>query len=218
MFVRRQLFGWFLMRGCRPLEQREIDQAFGVLKHSRIRLRDRCLFQLGLYTGFRISELLSLRVWDVVRYKKVLHRVRVMRSSMKNSKTREVPLNHQARKALAEWLPVLFRWRGNLPDVFVFQSVKRGAITRQHAARIMRDLATRFGWPPHIGTHSLRKTFARAIYAEACKRWKPGRELPIREVMKALGHKSVDVTEAYLGLDVAAVDSLVLSLNFGGAA
>lgn len=207
------------MLGCRPLESCEIAQALDVLKGSRTRLRDRCLFELGLYTGFRISELLSLQIWDVARYGKVLERVRVARKSMKGKRaSREVPLNMQARKALARWLPVLFRWRGNLPDTYVFQSGKRGAITRQHAARMMRDLAARFGWPPQIGTHSLRKTFAKAVYAEASRRWRPGREMPVREVMKALGHRSTEVTERYLGLDVAAVDSLVLSLNFGGAA
>lgn len=207
------------MLGCRPLSQREIDQALDYLRGSRIRLRNRCLFQLGLYTGFRISELLSLKVWDVVQYGKVLARVRVARASMKGKRSsRDVPLNYQARKALAQWLPVLFRWRGNLPDTYIFQSGKRGAITRQHAARIMRDLARLFAWPPSIGTHSLRKTFAKAVYAEASKRWRPGGENPLREVMKALGHRSTEVTERYLGLDVAAVDSLVLSLNFGGAA
>lgn len=207
------------MRGCRPLSQREIDQALAVLRGGRLLLRNRCLFQLGLYTGFRISELLSLRVWDVVQYGRVLERVRVKRADMKGKKSsRDVALNVMARKALAAWLPVLFRWRGNLPDTYVFQSGKRGAITRQHAARIMRDLARRFGWEPSIGTHSLRKTFAWAIYTNASKHWRPGQELPIRVVMKALGHRSVDVTERYLGLDVEAVDNFVLSLNFGGAA
>jgi len=204
------------MRGCRPLEKVEIEQALTALQGSRTRQRDRCLFLMGIYSGFRISELLSLRVWSVVQYDRVLPRVRVERASMKGKKrSREIPLTTKARKALAAWLPILFRWRGNLPDTYIFQSIKGGHITRQHAARIMRDLAKRFRWPPSIGTHSLRKTFAKSVYAIACKHWRPGRENPLREVMLAMGHRSIDTTEKYLGLDVAAVDSLIMQLDYG---
>lgn len=206
------------MQGCRPLEKHEVEQALEALKGSRTRQRDRCLFILGIYTGFRISELLSLRIWDVAQYGRVLERARVARKNMKGQlRSREVPLNVNARKALAAWLPVLYRWRGNLPDTYVFQSNKRGCITRQHAARIMRGLAKQFGWPPQISTHSLRKTFAMAVYAKSSRGWRPGQEMPVRVVMKALGHRSSEVTERYLGLDVAAVDNMVLSLDHGDA-
>jgi integrase len=204
------------MLGCRPLDKREIEQALGALKGSRVLERNRCLFLMGIYSGFRISELLSLRIWDVVQYGRVLDRVKVARKSMKGKKrSRTVAMTYKAKKALAAWLPLLYRWRGPIPDTYVFQSNKGAAITRQHAARIMRELAHRFGWPPAIGTHSLRKTFAKSIYNEACKRWRPGQEIPVRKVMKALGHKSPGTTEQYLGLEEAEVDELVLALDYG---
>ena len=46
------------MSGCRPLqgaEVVEVAQSFG----GRYALRDRALFLVGLYTGFRITELLT---------------------------------------------------------------------------------------------------------------------------------------------------------------
>lgn len=204
------------MRGCRPLDSNEIEQGLSLLLGSRVKMRNRCLFLMGLYSGFRISELLSLCVGDVVRNGLVLQRVQVERRNMKGrGSSREVPLNIHARRALAEWLPLLYRWRGTQPDLFLFQSLRGGPITRRQASRIMLQLAGRLGWAPRIGTHSLRKTFAREVYARACAAWRPGHELPVRIVMKALGHRSVDVTEAYLGLDVVLVDQVVLSLNFG---
>lgn len=204
------------MKGCRPLDSNEIEQGLGLLLGSRVKMRNRCLFLLGLYSGFRISELLSLRVGDVVRNGFVLQRVQVERRNMKGRRSsREVPLNIHARRALAEWLPLLFRWRGPQSDTFIFQSLQGGSITRRQASRIMLQLAETLDWAPRIGTHSLRKTFAREVYARACAAWRPGQELPVRVVMKALGHRSVDVTEAYLGIDVAEVDNIVLSLNFG---
>lgn len=203
------------MRGCRPLTGDEVRRALDLLRGSRLALRNRALVQLGIYTGFRISELLSLRVGDVIRDGRVLERVRVERRSMKGKRSsRDVPLNERARAALAEWLPVLYRWRDAGPDLYLFQSAKGGRLSRRQAARIVARLARTLHMPPRIGTHSLRKTFARAVYDNACACWRPGLELPIRVVMKALGHRSVDVTEHYLGLDMEAVDAAVLELDF----
>lgn len=209
------------MRGCRPLDQREQVQALAVLKGSRIALRNRCLFLMGLNTGFRISELLSLRLGDVLHNGHVVDRVRVERSSMKGKReSRDVVLNIEARQALGVWLPELLSWRGGAPDLYLFQSNKGGGITRQQACRIMSGLARGLGWPPPVGTHSLRKTFAHAVYGWAMSTWRPdlGQENPIRVVMRALGHSSVAVTEAYLGLDQAQVDQAVLNIARSGRA
>ena len=48
------------MQGCRPLSPEEVDEilvSFG----DRYAARDKALFVMGVYTGFRITELLSLR-------------------------------------------------------------------------------------------------------------------------------------------------------------
>lgn len=205
------------MRGCRPLDHSEVRRALDKLRGSRLAMRDRCLLQLGLYTGFRISELLSLRVGDVVREGKVLERVVVERKNMKGKRqSRDVKLNERARAALRVWLPVLYDWRDALPDLYLFQSTRGGRLTRRQAGRIIATLATDLGMPPKVATHSLRKTFAGAIYQRGLDTWRPGEELPIRVVMKALGHRSVDATERYLGLDVRQVDDAVDALDFGG--
>jgi integrase len=49
------------MAGMRPLTQKEQCLVMAALA----RMRDRLLFLTGLYTGFRITEILSLRVADV---------------------------------------------------------------------------------------------------------------------------------------------------------
>jgi integrase len=52
------------MKGCRPLSDEEvklISQSFG----GTFGKRNKALFVVGYRTGFRISELLSLRVDDV---------------------------------------------------------------------------------------------------------------------------------------------------------
>jgi hypothetical protein len=54
------------MKGCRPLTEAEVAlvrRSFG----GRYGRRDRALFLLGVKSGFRISELLSLRVMSLER-------------------------------------------------------------------------------------------------------------------------------------------------------
>lgn len=208
------------MKGCRPLNDGEIASVLGLLRGqgSRLAMRDRCLVQLGLYTGFRISELLSLRVGDVLCDGRVLERVVVERKNMKGKRSsRDVKLNARAQAALRAWLPVLYDWRGAGADLYLFQSTRGGRLTRRQAGRIIATLAQRLGLPPKVATHSLRKTFAGAIYQRGLDTWRHGEELPVRVVMKALGHRSVDATERYLGLDVRQVDDAVAALDFGAA-
>lgn len=207
------------MKGCRPLEMSEVERALERLRLRRTRLamRDRCLLLVGLNTGFRISELLSLRVGDVWRDGRVLERVVVERKNMKGKKSsRDVELNDAARAALRSWLPVLFDWRDCGADLYLFQSTKGGRLTRQQAGRIISGLATSLGFPPKIGTHSLRKTFAATVYADELTRWRPGEVEPIRVTKFALGHASVETTEKYIGVNEVVVNRAVRSLNIGG--
>ena len=79
------------MKGCRPLTDPEIalvSRSFGGT-HA---LRDRSWFILGLKTGFRIAELLSLRVGDVWQYGRVVDQLIVRRAHMKQQREgRTVP-------------------------------------------------------------------------------------------------------------------------------
>ena len=52
------------MKGCRPLEVAEVNRAYAAFS-GRQAARDRCLFVLGVSSGFRVSEMLSLRIADV---------------------------------------------------------------------------------------------------------------------------------------------------------
>ncbi len=63
---------------------------------------------LGCFSGFRISELLSLTVGDVVEHGRIVKTVSVRRSNMKGSRGgRSISLNPKAKKALEPWLAQL---------------------------------------------------------------------------------------------------------------
>ena len=91
------------MASCRALTDNEVKlvrEGFsGVYKR-----RNEMLFVLGIKAGFRISELLSLQVKDVMQYGKMVDRVEVSRRYMKSGKagkasSRAVPLHPEARHA-----------------------------------------------------------------------------------------------------------------------
>jgi integrase len=64
--------------------------------------RNKALFILGVRSGFRISEILSLTVGDVLQHGKVMDHVTVARKHMKKkTEGRGVPLHPEARAALS---------------------------------------------------------------------------------------------------------------------
>ena len=70
------------MIGSRPLTSEEVASVLKTFSGAYA-ARDRALFILGLKSGFRISEMLSLRVSDVWKDGKVVEAVSVARKRMK---------------------------------------------------------------------------------------------------------------------------------------
>jgi integrase len=191
------------MTGSRPLNQNEVTVVTTSFSGA-FALRDKALFILGLKTGFRISELLSLKVKDVWKDGQVVKAVSVARKAMKGKTAcRSLPLHEDARAAIAAWLEVMGTHR---PDAYLFEGQRKGkAIDRTHAYRILQDAYKANGLEGKLGSHALRKTFAHGVY-EAL-----GHDLV--KTQKALGHKNINSTVSYLGFGTdAEISEAILSL------
>jgi integrase len=70
------------MKGCRPLTDQEVNLISRSFSGTFAK-RNKALFILGVRSGFRISELLSLRVGDVLQHGKIVEHVTVARAHMK---------------------------------------------------------------------------------------------------------------------------------------
>jgi integrase len=196
------------MKGCRPLTDEEvklISQSFS----GTFAKRNKALFVVGVRSGFRISELLSLTVGDVQQHGKIVDHVTVARRHMKKkTEGRTVPLHPEARAALSVWLEVLQRMlKGNLdPQTPVFcsrvrqeKTGLRRPISREQAWRILKEAFEANELTGKLGTHAMRKTFANRMYD------KLGHDLV--KTQRALGHKNINSTVAYLSFreeDIAA--------------
>src|SRR5215510_6462562 len=111
-----------IMKGCRPLSDEEItvmSRSFG----GTYAARDWALFIIGLRSGFRISELLSLRVGDVRQHGRLVDQVTVRRAHMKRkTEGRTVPVHPEAKQALALWIDEMQAHGQAGPATYLFRS------------------------------------------------------------------------------------------------
>lgn len=178
-----------MSNACRPLTEEEIELMFKTLSGA-FALRNRVLFELGLTTGFRVSEIISLRVKDVMEFNKIKNSVKVEAKFMKGGKkSRVVLLKDSLKKTLTKYIATL----GNDPNLFLFPS-RQGGENKPMSARAVEHMLDKLKQALQlqgsIGTHCMRKTYAYNVWEIT--------NHDIYAVMKALGHSSIDTTLSYL--------------------
>ena len=88
------------MRGTRPLDNDEIRRVSAAFT-GMYKVRNRGLFMLGVSTGGRISELLSLRIGDVYQNGKAVSDLLYNKSIVKGGEVScAVPVNIDGRDAI----------------------------------------------------------------------------------------------------------------------
>ena len=187
---------------ARPLENAEIPKLLAGFT-GRTAERNRTLFRLGVATGFRVSELLSLDLRDVSRAGRVVETLHVASGSMKGGRdARSVPMPEPAREALRKHRDALAAQGFIGPDCPLFMGHNGRRLSRQAAGQAIRRAARRAGLGGAVSTHSMRKCFAAAVHRVWLRRLAAGEHCePIRETCLALGHRSVASTEHYLTRD-----------------
>lgn len=180
------------MRFVYPI--REQNQIEKIKKYLRARSeRNYMLFLLGIHSGLRISDLLALKVKDVMRGDRIIIK------EIKTGKTKSFPLSKAVLKEIGAYTS---RCKGE----YLFPSRKgKGAITRQQAYLILNEAAQVAGIREPIGTHTLRKTFAYWAY-------KQGASLEL--IQKILNHTSSLTTLRYLGITQEEIDDVYRTLKF----
>lgn len=198
------------MKGTRPLNNNEILLVSACFDGT-FEVRNRGLFMLGVSTGGRISEVLSLRVGDVYQNGKPVTDLLFDKSIVKGKEiSRAVPVNVDGRNAIAE----LVDWhRDRYGDVDANRPLfpsrnKKGnvALNRQTAHDMLKDAFMAAGLNGKLATHSLRKSFAQRVYEQSGD---------IYLVQELLGHRNVATTQKYIGVNYAtareAVEGMALA-------
>ena len=189
------------MKGTRPLDNNEI-RLVSVCFDGTFEARNRGLFMLGVSTGGRISELLSLKIGDVYQNGRAVTDLLFDKSIVKGGEvSRAVPVNSDGRRAIDSLIAWHRERYKNTEAGFrpLFPSRNgRGEkrMSRRTAHDVLKSAFEAAGLNGHLATHSLRKSFAQRLY---------DRTGDIFAVQEMLGHKNVSTTQKYLGVNYANV-------------
>ncbi|WP_029003492.1 site-specific tyrosine recombinase XerD [Azorhizobium doebereinerae] len=162
------------------------------------RLRVVCLVELLYATGLRVSELVALPA-SAARAREVLV------VTGKGGKERLVPLSTPAKAAMAAYLAARTE-QGLAGSKWLFPTAaESGHLTRQHAARELKDLAVAAGVAPEaLSPHVLRHAFASHLLAHGAD---------LRIVQTLLGHADVSTTQIYTHVLDERLKSMVRDLH-----
>jgi integrase len=125
-----------------------------------------------------------------------------------------VPILPELARALQSHLARLRRRYVLTPDLPLFLSRKSNpdgtarAITREAARQVIRGAFAQAGIldDGRLGTHSLRKTYARSVYEHS------GHDLMV--LKSALGHSDISITQQYLEVDEDRVAAAIAKVDF----
>lgn len=206
------------MPGRKPILESELPKVYAAL--AEFPLRDQVLITLGLNTGFRVTELLSLNVGHVWENDHVKSHVKVTRAKLKGGKgsrkkgvtSRTVPLNDTATLILQKYLFARFGSGPMILEEPLFPSRFHGKrINRCRANVIVHKVLKRAGFENQeaYGTHSMRKGFCQAIYRIT------NHDLNLTRAV--MGHVNISTTQRYLFVDEAEMQNAVLGLSKVGA-
>lgn len=165
--------------------------------------RDELLFCFGIYTGLRISDILTIKVKDVYD-KDHFHIVeqktkKAKQRSRKYTVRKRVPIVKKLQRLINDYCVDMHS------NDFLFKSRqgKNKPITRVRAYDILREAANHCELK-EIGTHTLRKTCGYLIYQET---------KDIALIQEILAHSTPYITKRYIGLNQEAIDEAFNALN-----
>jgi integrase len=154
------------------------------------RARDLAMFNLAIDSKLRGCDVVALKVDEVAPSGYAIDRASVRQK--KTGQPVRFELTEPTRQAIDDYL----RTGGRAPGQFLFAGrcgPDRSISTRQYA-RLVSEWVTAIGLDANLfGTHSLRRTKATLIYRRTGN---------IRAVQLLLGHRKIESTVRYLGIEV----------------
>lgn len=159
----------------------EIERLINSIKKEEY--LERALIETLYGCGFRVSELINIRLKDIHFDEKMIECIG------KGNKQRYVPINNIALSCIDTYIKEI---RNNLKfkenDNLLFLSYKGKKLTRQHVFILVKELCARAGIKKNVSPHILRHSFATHLIENNAN---------LRAVQTMLGHESVTTTEIY---------------------
>ena len=160
----------------------EIDKLLDIPLVTVFDYRDKAMLELMYGTGLRVSELISLTVYDIDFYNAFL------RIKGKGSKERIVPINSASLKYLKLYLDKRCLLLKKKTSDELFLNARGEGISRQGFFKNLKKILTKKGMPTNISPHSLRHSFATHLIENGAD---------LRSVQTMLGHSDITTTKIY---------------------
>lgn len=169
-------------------DKRVLEDLLNAVKNDNE--RDYIMLLTGFYSGFRISDILLLRIKDV--YKKKNFDV----VEEKTGNRRVIPVNPVLKKELDRYC------MDKDPEDYLIKS-RQGfnkPITRDMAYKVVKKWGDLFGIE-NLGTHSLRKTFGYHYYHSS--------NGDIETLRRIYGHSHWSITIRYIGISQDTINTAI---------
>jgi len=150
-------------------------------------LRDRAMLELMYAAGLRVSELLSLKISDL------LPELKYVRVLGKGDRERVVPVGNEAvrwvQRYRREVRPVL---ANPLSDEVLFLNLRGKGLSRMGFWKILKKYVAMTGIQTPVSPHTLRHSFATHLLEGGAD---------LRAVQEMLGHADISTTQIYTHVD-----------------
>ena len=184
-------------RKSRPAEPiRSYDDFVSIQNYflERGKIRDWALWTIGVSLGLRISDLLSLKVGELLN-EDFTFRKRIVVIEQKTSKSNNCLITESVIDAATKYFESV-QWNISLDD-YLFKSNKtKGKMYEEYGWKILSDAGKALNLPIVIGSHTMRKSFANIA---ACVDKSNIDMNAITKIQGLLNHSDQRVTMRYLG-------------------
>lgn len=158
------------------------------------------IFKFGLNTGLRISDILPLKVKDVLTANGKFHDYLIIKEK-KTGKEKKIKINNILRSDIESYV----KSKGISDEDSLFSSQKGSHIGRVQAYRVLKAASNMIGIE-NFGTHSLRKTWGYWTYKVS--------KYNVGLIMDTFNHSSQRITLRYIGVNQDQKDELYSLVQF----
>ncbi|MGB9720404.1 MAG: tyrosine recombinase [bacterium] len=168
-----------------------VDEANAIVESANEQtpagLRDRMCLELLYGAGLRISELLNLKVADIIMNEELLSIIG------KGNKQRFVPFGKKAFKSIREYLQ---NGRSSLlknrKTSYLVLNTRGGKLSRMGFLKILRKYLIKSGIRKRVTPHTFRHSYATHLLQAGAD---------LRAVQELLGHSDISTTQIYTHID-----------------
>lgn len=165
------------------LTEQEVMELLDIELIDNYSYRNKAMLELMYGTGFRVSELVNLKLQDIDLSQDIV------RTFGKGSKERVVPIGEYASDALKEYI---YKYRNTMlkkyNNDYLFLNNHGNKMTRQGFFKIIKEIAQKKHIDKSLSPHVLRHSFASHLL-------KYGADL--RTIQELLGHSDISTTQIY---------------------